>query len=82
MARDRKKGGIGTADVVSKRSVVVGGTKTSVSLETDFWDGIKAIANEREQRLEDLVTAINAARRGTNLSSALRLYVLRYYRDP
>jgi predicted DNA-binding ribbon-helix-helix protein len=58
---------------IRKRSVMIGGHKTSVSLEDEFWDSIKEIAEEREKRLSDLVNAVADGRDGSNLSSALRL---------
>jgi predicted DNA-binding ribbon-helix-helix protein len=58
-----------------KRSVVIAGHRTSVSLETAFWDALKAIAKERRLSLNALVGEIDASRTG-NLSSALRLHVL------
>lgn len=66
-------------DIV-KRSVVVAGHKTSVSLEDAFWHALKDIARERSVSLRGLVAEIDANRRGGNLSSAVRLYVLGHYR--
>ncbi len=65
---------------VKKRSVVVHEHKTSISLEDDFWDGLKEIAALRETGVSDLVNAIDAERQPTNLSSAIRLFVLDHYR--
>ena len=65
---------------VIKRSVVIAGHKTSVSLEDAFWDGLKEIARERQLRLTELVASINADRKHGNLSSAIRLFVLGFYR--
>jgi predicted DNA-binding ribbon-helix-helix protein len=66
-------------DIV-KRSIVVSGHKTSVSLEDAFWHALKDIAREREQSLRSLVAEIDGGRRGGNLSSAVRLFVLDHYR--
>lgn len=66
---------------VIKRSVVVGGHKTSVSLEDDFWVALKEIALRRRATLSDLVGSIDSQRRHGNLSSALRLFVLDHYRQ-
>lgn len=66
-------------DIV-KRSVVVAGHKTSVSLEDAFWHALKDIARERTMSLRSLVAEIDADRSGGNLSSAVRLYVLDHYR--
>ena len=65
---------------VVKRSVVVAGHKTSVSLEDEFWRGLKEIAGGRHVTLSDLVATINSERRHGNLSSAIRLFVLDFYR--
>jgi predicted DNA-binding ribbon-helix-helix protein len=66
---------------VIKRSIVIAGHKTSVSLEDAFWSGLKEIAGERDTTLSKLVAAIDADRRHTNLSSAIRLFVLDFYRN-
>jgi predicted DNA-binding ribbon-helix-helix protein len=66
---------------VVKRSIVIAGHKTSVSLEDAFWKGLKEIAAGREITLSDLVAAIDSERRHGNLSSAIRLFVLDYYRN-
>ncbi|MEP7030912.1 MAG: ribbon-helix-helix domain-containing protein [Pseudolabrys sp.] len=65
---------------VVKRSIVIAGHKTSVSLEDAFWKSLKDIANGREMTLSDLVASIDTDRRHGNLSSAIRLFVLDYYR--
>jgi len=66
--------------LVIKRSVVVAGLKTSVSLEDAFWKGLKEIAAERDVTLSELAGTIDAEREYGNLSSALRLFVLDFYR--
>ena len=66
---------------VSKRSIVIAGHKTSVSLEDQFWDSLKEIARERGTTLTALVAAIDGNREHANLSSAIRLFVLGVYRD-
>src|SRR5262249_35740785 len=65
---------------VVKRSIVIAGHKTSVSLEDAFWQGLKQIAGQRDLTLSDLVATIDTERRQGNLSSAIRLFVLDYYR--
>jgi len=65
----------------AKRSIVSNGKKTSVSLEDEFWNALKEIAAERHVKLSDLVTAIDGRREHANLSSAVRLFVLDYYRN-
>ena len=66
---------------VVKRSVVLDGHKSSVSLEDAFWMGLKEIACTRVVTLSGLVTSIDAQRQQGNLSSALRLFVLDFYRS-
>ena len=66
---------------VVKRSIVITGRQTSVSLEDAFWEGLKDIADERQLTLSDLVGEIDAHRQNANLSSAIRLFVLGRYRD-
>ena len=65
---------------VVKRSIVIGSHKTSVSLEDAFWRGLKDIAVSRRMALRDLVGSIDTERQHGNLSSAIRLFVLDYYR--
>jgi predicted DNA-binding ribbon-helix-helix protein len=66
---------------VVKRSIVIAGHKTSVSLEDAFWKGLKDIAGGRDMTLSDLVASIDTDRQHGNLSSAIRLFVLDYYRS-
>ena len=66
---------------VAKRSIVIAGHKTSVSLEDEFWKSLKEIAGERGMTLAQLVAAIDGNRQHANLSSAIRLFVLGVYRD-
>ena len=65
---------------VIKRSIVIAGRKTSVSLEDAFWQTFKEIAALRRMALSELAEAIDAERRSNNLSSAIRLFVLDFYR--
>ena len=65
---------------VVKRSIIVDGHKTSVSLEDAFWRGLKEIAGDRHVTLSDLVAMIDSQRQHCNLSSAIRLFVLDFYR--
>ncbi len=65
---------------VVKRSIVLQGHKTSVSLEDEFWKGLKEIAGKRLITLSVLVDGIAANRQQGNISSALRLFVLDFYR--
>jgi len=65
----------------AKRSIVIVGHKTSVSLEDAFWIVLKEIAKGRDQTVSDLVSDIDKDRKHANLSSAIRLFVLGYVRD-
>jgi predicted DNA-binding ribbon-helix-helix protein len=65
---------------VVKRSIVIAGHKTSVSLEDAFWTSLKEIAGHRNMTLSDMVASIDTGRHAGNLSSAIRLFVLDHYR--
>jgi predicted DNA-binding ribbon-helix-helix protein len=65
---------------VVKRSVVVGGHKTSVSLEEAFWSSLKEISGQRGMTLSEMVGEIDTNRQQGNLSSAIRLFVLDHVR--
>lgn len=65
---------------VTKRSIVIDGHKTSISLEDQFWDALREIATARGLTTGTLVSSIDADRRQSNLSSAIRLFVLDHYR--
>ena len=66
---------------VIKRSVVIAGRKTSISLEDAFWKSLREIATTRHETLSNLITGIDAKRQSANLSSAIRLFVLEFYKD-
>ena len=61
---------------VVKRSVVMKGHKTSISLENEFWQGFKIIAKLREMSVSDLAAHVDDMRTANNLSSQIRLFVL------
>ena len=64
---------------VIKHSIVLGGHKTSVSLEDAFWSDLKDIASSQGVTVRELVGAIDATRQQNNLSSAIRLFVLEHF---
>ena len=64
---------------IMKRSIVLEGHRTSVSLEDAFWDALKDIAKWKRKTVTELVRSINLDRQHANLSSALRLFVLNHY---
>jgi predicted DNA-binding ribbon-helix-helix protein len=65
---------------IRKRSVVIAGHATSLTLEEPFWEDLRAIARRRGLSLNALIGTVDAGRNG-NLSSALRLFVLDCYRS-
>jgi len=66
---------------IIKRSIVIAGHKTSVSLEDAFWKALKDIGIGRHMTLSDLVATIDSGRSHGNLSSAIRLFVLSHYQS-
>jgi predicted DNA-binding ribbon-helix-helix protein len=65
---------------VIKRSIVIAGHKTSVSLEDAFWQGLKEIGKHQRMTLSELVSDIDGRRQLGNLSSSIRLFVLEHFR--
>jgi predicted DNA-binding ribbon-helix-helix protein len=68
------------SSVIKKRSIQLAGRKTAVSVEDEFWTGLKEIAKGRGEHLSQLISDIDKERQSANLSSAIRLFVLRHYR--
>jgi predicted DNA-binding ribbon-helix-helix protein len=64
-----------------RRSVIVGGRKTSITVEDAFWSGLKEIAQAQGASLTQTITEIDTTRQQGNLSSAIRLFVLGHIRD-
>jgi len=62
---------------MKKRSVNISGHATSITLETEFWGLLKAIAARDKKSINALISEIDENRAGNNLSSAIRLYVLK-----
>lgn len=67
--------------LIVKRSVTVGGHRTSITLEDAFWDALRVIADARDLSLAALLSEINDGRQATNLSSHIRLFILDHYRS-
>lgn len=65
---------------VVKRSVVVNGHKTSVSLENEFWDALRQVAKQSNVSVARLLVEIERSRTTINLSSAIRIFLLNYFR--
>ena len=69
----------GMKSLILKRSIIIAGLKTSVSLEDEFWQALKQIAAGFDMPMAKLVHRIDTQRQNGNLSSALRLFVLEHY---
>jgi predicted DNA-binding ribbon-helix-helix protein len=65
----------------TKRSITIAGHKTSIRLEDEFWDSLREISVKRGMSPAELVVAIDGDRQHANLPSAIRLFVLNFYRD-
>ena len=79
MAPKNRRGAQKRSRVV-KRSLRIDGSKTSVTLEDAFWNALREIAATRNIRVSELISTIKIERRrGGNLSSAIRLFILDYY---
>ena len=66
---------------MEKRSLTIAGHRTSLALEPEFWAGLEAMAADRQLPLAALIREIDQTRPGSNLSSAIRLAVLGWYRQ-
>jgi predicted DNA-binding ribbon-helix-helix protein len=78
--RQDHKGMTAMKSPIVKHSVIIRGHKTSVSLEREFWTALKEVSEQRGITMTYLVSTIDAERKHANLSSAIRLFVLDYYR--
>jgi len=63
---------------LQKRSITLAGHRTSVALEPEFWSALEAMARDRGLPLAGLINMIDAEREGDNLSSAVRVAILRW----
>jgi predicted DNA-binding ribbon-helix-helix protein len=66
---------------IIQRHITVAGHKTTISLERVFWESLLEIAKQRNETLDGLVNKINADRQLPNLPSAIRVFILHYYRN-
>jgi len=66
---------------LQKRSLTIAGHRTSLALEPEFWRGLEAMAANRHKQLAALIREIDEAREAPNLSSAVRVAVLRWYQS-
>ena len=67
---------------IVKRSIVLAGHKTSITLEDQFWESLKDIAKSKQMTLAQLVSSVDLDRGHANLSSAVRLFVLKSLSKP
>jgi len=67
--------------MITKRSVMVKNHKTSVTLEDDFWQALHEIARLHRVSLSRLISSIDADREFANLSSAIRLFILKFFKE-
>lgn len=73
--------GVASGARPAKRSFAIKGHQTSISLEAPFWDALRAAASEQHTTPAALVARIDGARGATGLSSAVRVWLLAYYRS-
>ena len=66
---------------MEKRSLTIAGHRTSIAIEREFWSGLEAMAEARGSSIAAVVAEIDERREAPNLSSAVRLAVLAWYRD-
>jgi predicted DNA-binding ribbon-helix-helix protein len=66
---------------MDKRSLSIAGHRTSIALEPEFWAALEEIARTRSLSLAQLIREIDETRTTANLSSAVRLAVLRWYQN-
>jgi predicted DNA-binding ribbon-helix-helix protein len=79
MAQSSASAGTGARPV--KRSFTIDGHRTSVSLEAPFWDALRTVAAEQGVPVARLIARIDAERRGSGLSSAVRVWILSHFRE-
>jgi predicted DNA-binding ribbon-helix-helix protein len=65
----------------AKRTIMLDGRKTSVTIEDAFWTGLKEIADLQRVSVSKLIAAIDATRKQSNLSSEIRIFVLEHFRN-
>ena len=67
--------------LIRKHAIVINGRKTSISIEDAFWDSLNEIASARGTSVANVISLIDAHHPNTNLSSAIRVTALEFYRD-
>ena len=63
------------------RTLYVGARRTSVRLEPVMWEALVEIAEHRGRSVHDLVTEISAGHDAPNLSAAIRVHIVEFYRE-
>ena len=66
----------------NKHTVKINGHITSIFLESEFWEELKQISKTKSVSTDQLISEIDQHKRGSNLSSAIRLYILNHIRNP
>ena len=67
--------------LIRKHAIVINGRKTSISIEDAFWEPLKEVATARGTSVAKVISMIDSHHQNTNLSSAIRVTVLEFYRD-
>lgn len=67
-------------DLPKKRSLTLNGHRTSISLEDAFWEALRDIAVDETKSISELVELVDTARGEAGLSSAIRIFILDYFR--
>lgn len=66
---------------MEKRSLTIAGHRTSIAIENEFWAGLEAMASASGKSIAAVIAEIDQERGAPNLSSAVRLAVLAWYRE-
>lgn len=67
--------------MIIKRSLTISGHQTSITLEEPFWVALKELAAQNSQSIASFVAMVDQQRESTNLSSAIRVYILQHYKS-
>ena len=63
-----------------KRSITVNKHRTSLSLESEFWEAIKLVSKIKNCSIESLITRIDLTRK-TSLASSTRVFLLQFFKN-
>ena len=67
--------------MLKKHSITLMGHKTSISIEQEFWLELKNIAEQENKSMNEIITSIDISKKSSNLSSAIRIFVLNYLKN-